>query len=103
MSDQKKRPRSFKAALAAWAEQMQTVRDNPSTDTLDSLVTLLDVMDGEIVRAWKSPGHEWRRGVFSECRAAARQMNRLVTATQLAGAQERGAAAAAARKAKADD
>lgn len=104
MSDEKKkRPRSFKAALAAWAEHEQAVRDDPTTERLDSLVTLLDVMDGEIVRSWEKPGHDWRRGVFSECRASARKANALVASTLLRRAQERGRAAVAARQAKAED
>lgn len=59
MTDDKKpsRPRTFKTALAAWADQMQTVRDTPTSETLDSLCTLLDVMDRELVQHWKQPGH----------------------------------------------
>lgn len=95
-----RRPRSFKAALGAWPDHMRAVQADPCDATLGALCTLLDVMDGEMVRTWETDGHVWRRGVFRECRSAARQANALVTATQLRRAKERGQAAAAARAAK---
>lgn len=101
MNEKTYRPRTFKSALAAWADAMTTLHAEPTTDNLQTLCTLLDVMDGEMVRTWGADGHEWRRGVFRECRAAARQANALVSARALAGAKARGEAAAAARREKA--
>lgn len=95
----KPRPRSFKAALALWPEAVGEVQANPCDVSLGALCSLLDVMDAEIVRGWESDGHAWRRAVFSECRAAARQANAYVAATTLAGAQERGRKMMAARQA----
>ena len=95
-----KRPRTFNSALAAWPDAMQKLAAHPCDDTLSSLCTLLDVMDGEIVRTWQTGGHDDRLAIFRECRAAARQANRLVTATTLGAAKERGQKAWAARLAK---
>lgn len=100
MTEITKRPRTFKAALAGWAEQMKAVQEDPCEATLSALCTLLDVMDGEMVRTWDASGHEWRRGVFRECRAAARQANALVSSTALARAKDRGLKAYAAKVAK---
>jgi hypothetical protein len=86
--------------LRWWQNYMAEVQDDPCDATLQSLCTLLDVMDGEIVRTWGADGHGDRVAVLRECRAAARQANALVAATALAAASERGQRAAAAKKAK---
>lgn len=96
----KQRPRTFNSALAAWPAAMAEVAAFPCVETLDSLCTLLDVMDGAIGRTWQEDGHDRRLSVFAECRAAARQANGLVSAAALERAKARGVAAAAVRAEK---
>jgi hypothetical protein len=100
VSETKTRPRTFKTALAAWPDHIKAVHDEPNGETLDSLCTLLDVMDGEIVRLWGTDGHADRMDQFRISRAAAKEANVYVTTTLTERARERGRANMAARQAK---
>lgn len=97
------RPRSFKAAVAAWPALLAAVEADPCDETLGQLCTLLDVMDGEIARTWKTDGHDDRLVTFRGCRAAARQANRLVTSTGAERAKAKGLAGHAARIARLEE
>lgn len=94
----KSRPRTFATAVAAWPDQFAAVMDDPCDDHLQSLCTLLDVMDGEIVRRWGGPGHGDRLASLAGFRAAATVANASVAAAVTESRSSAAKARMAARK-----
>ena len=93
-----KRPRSVNGALAEWPKALDAVYQTPTSANLDSLCSLLDVIDGEISRRWGTQGHASRLEALLACRRAARDANAFVARAGLARAQARSVAAAAAKR-----
>lgn len=74
----KRTPRG-RAAVAAWPERLAAVREDPSDANLQSLCTLVDAIDAWVVEGWNGKDFRERWATLQQCRAEAREANRLVT------------------------
>lgn len=95
------KPRSIAGAEALWHSHVSRLHADPCDAHLQSLVTLLDVMDGEIARRWGTDGHAERVALLASYRRVARHCNSLVSDAVALARAEAGRANAAKRKAAA--
>lgn len=93
----KARVRTMTGAMKEWPALFERTMKDPTSENLDVLCTLLDVMDHEVCRLYRKPGHERRVAQLAAARGDARKANRAVTNTVVATNKRKAAQAREAR------